>query len=130
MTEDQVREIFRAADEAKDKRAADMPDEGSAMRAMHRAYQRLKELGWNDAVYSPKDGTVFDALEAGCTVPGRCHYMDDWPEGGWWMHDGGDLWPSRPILWRKLPDNVEGNRTATLAAKPPPAVAGPCWPTS
>ena len=26
--------------------------------------------------------------------------------------------------------NVEGNRTATFAAKPPPAVAGPCWPTS
>ena len=26
--------------------------------------------------------------------------------------------------------NVEGNRTTTLAAKPPPAVVGPCWPTS
>ena len=32
--------------------------------------------------------------------------------------------------WGMLWFNVGGNRTATLAAKPPPAVAGPCWPTS
>ena len=106
MTEDQVRDILRAADNEKAARAADMPDDDAAMRAMHRAYQRLRDLGWAEAIYSPKDGTVFEALEAGCVVPGRCHYMGEWPSGGWWMHSDNDLWPSRPILWRKLPDNA------------------------
>lgn len=106
MTEYQVRDFIRAASAEKARRAAVMPDEDSAMRAMHMAYQRLRELGWAEAIYSPKDGTVFEALEAGCVVPGRCHYMGEWPNGNWWMHDGGDLWPSRPILWRKLPDDA------------------------
>jgi len=102
MNEDQVREIIRAADKAKEQRAIDMPTEDDAMRAMHRAFQRLRELGWAEAIYSPKDGTVFEALEAGCVVPGRCHYMGEWPTGGWWIHSDNDLWPSRPILWRPL----------------------------
>jgi len=102
MTEDRVRDILRAARDEKAARATDMPDDDAAMLAMHRAYQRLRDLGWADAVYSPKDGMVFEALEAGCVVPGRCHYMGEWPNGDWWMHSDTDIWPSRPILWRKL----------------------------
>lgn len=102
MNENEVRDIMRAADEEKARRASDMPDEEAAIRAMHRAYQRLRDLGWAEISYSPKDGTVFEALEAGCVVPGRCHYMGEWPNGGWLMHSDNDLWPSRPILWRNL----------------------------
>lgn len=94
----------------KAKRAANMPTEQDAMLLMLEAHQRLLELGWKEAIYSPKDGTVFEALEAGCSVAGRCHYMGDWPSGGWWMHEAGDLWPSRPILWRPLRE-VEGSAT-------------------
>jgi hypothetical protein len=104
--EDQFLAIWSAAEAARVKRAEDMPTESDAMRAMQEAYARLTELGWASATYSPKDGSVFEALEAGCTRPGHCHYMGEWPTGGWWMHDAGDLWPSRPILWRKLPDNA------------------------
>lgn len=106
MTTDEVRTLFVAADAAKAKRAIDMPSEADAMQILHSAYQRLTELGWSDAIYSPKDGTVFEALEAGCTVPGRCSYMGEWPTGGWWMHEAGDLWPSRPILWRKARESA------------------------
>lgn len=86
------------ADEAA--RAARMPDEYAALMQMQDAYTRLKALGWKDAIYCPKNGTIFDAIEAGSTGIHDCHYMGEWPDGGWWTHDGSDLWPSRPILFR------------------------------
>lgn len=91
-----------AALEAADKRRAElMPDERSAIRMMFEARQRLMERGWNDAIYCPKDGTEFDAIEAGSTGIHRCHYSGEWPTGGWWIADHGDLYPARPVLYRK-----------------------------
>lgn len=87
---------------AKARRAEQMPTEYDCMRVMLEAYSRLKELGWNDTVYCPKDGTVFDAIEVGSTGIHKCHYEGKWPDGSWWTHDAGDLWPSRPILFRIL----------------------------
>lgn len=92
--------IWASADAAQEKRAADMPTEQDAIHAMWSAYQRLRELGWRNAIYCPKDGTEFDAIEAGFTGIHRAHYQGDWPNGGWWIADGGDLWPSRPVLYR------------------------------
>lgn len=99
------------------KRAADMPTQDDALRVMLDAFERLKELGWAPAIYSPKDGTVFEAIEAGCGAPGKCHYMGAWPDGGWWMHEAGDLWPARPILWRPLAANTgDKPRSETTSA--------------
>ena len=105
MTTQDAESIFAEIEARQQKRADDMPTQEDALRVMLSAFERLKDLGWAPAIYSPKDGTVFEAIEAGCGAPGRCHYMGEWPEGGWWMHDNGDLWPARPILWRQLPDN-------------------------
>lgn len=80
--------------------AARMPDDKAALDQMQDAYTRLKKLGWRDAIYCPKDGTEFDVIEAGSTGIFPCHYEGDWPNGCWWVSDGGDLWPSRPILYR------------------------------
>ena len=63
-------------------------------------YQRLKRLGWNDIQYCPKDGTVFDAIEAGSTGIHKCYYDGEWPNGHWWVVDETDTWPSLPILFR------------------------------
>ena len=82
-------------------RAKAMPTEKDALTVMFSAYQRLKELGFNEACYCPKDGTLFDAIEAGSAGIHTCHYDGEWPKGHWWIHDAGDLWPSNPILWRK-----------------------------
>lgn len=84
---------------AKAKRAENMPDEKAALAQMFEAWQRLKELGWNDACYCPKDGSMFSAIEPGSTGIHECNYTGDWPKGTWWIYDG-DVWPSRPILWR------------------------------
>jgi hypothetical protein len=80
-----------------------MPTERDAIEILHAAYSRLKKLGWSDAIYCPKDGSEFDAIEAGSTGIHKCHYSGEWPDGSWWIAEAGDLWPSRPILYRRTP---------------------------
>lgn len=84
--------------EAEAKRAADMPDEKSAIGAMFIAYIRLKELGWKDIIDCPKDGSSFSVIEAGSARVHTVHYS-----GGWWRHGTVDLYPSNPVLFKALP---------------------------
>lgn len=81
-------------------RAALMPTEQDAINMMWQAVQRLKQLGWKEAIYCPKDGSEFDAIEPGSTGIHKTHYSGEWPTGGWMVADGGDLWPSHPYLYR------------------------------
>ena len=81
-------------------RAALMPTEQDAIKLMFEAFTRLKDLGWREAIYCPKDGTEFDAIEPGSTGIHATHYSGEWPDGGWWVSAQGDLWPSRPVLYR------------------------------
>jgi hypothetical protein len=84
------------------KRAEDMPTEKDALLRMTECVQRLKDLGWNDAMYCPKDGTVFNVIEAGSSGIHKAHYDGKWPDGTWWIHDNGDLLPSHPILFKLI----------------------------
>jgi hypothetical protein len=95
-----AQQLWDQAEAEEAKRAAEMPTEQDAIKALWNAYQRLRELGWNDAIYCPKDGSEFDAIEAGSSGIHRCHYTGEWPDGHWWVAADGDLWPSRPILYR------------------------------
>jgi hypothetical protein len=92
--------IMAASDAAKALRARRMPDERAAIDAMFEAWLRLKELGWKEAQYCPKDGSRFDVIEPGSTGIHRCRYEGEWPKGSWWIEGDGDLWPSRPVLFR------------------------------
>lgn len=74
--------------------------ERRALLSMFTAYDNLRRMGWRDAIYCPKDGTVFEAIEAGSTGIHDCHYHGEWPNGHWWVHTDNDLYPSRPILFR------------------------------
>ena len=106
MTAEEAKELWDKAEAAQAKRQQDMPKETHAILIMFEAYQRLMELGWKQAIYCPKDGTVFEVIEAGSTGIFDCHYDGEWPKGIWWTHDGGDLWPSRPILFRLKTPNA------------------------
>lgn len=97
--ESYVRELIEQADEAKRQRAADMPDDVAAIQAMQRAHTRLKELGWRDAVYAPKDREAIEVVEPGSTGIHRAHRDS---EGRFWIEGAGDLWPSSPVLFRKV----------------------------
>lgn len=105
-------EVWAAAEEQKAVRAALMPTEQDAINRMQECYLRLKELGWNDAIYCPKDGSEFDVVESGSTGVFKCVYDGEWPDGGWWVIDAGDMWPSRPILYR--PTEAEKTRWELL----------------
>jgi len=100
ITREEADAIWNAAKQQEQKRAEDMPTEQDAIRQMRDAHQRLKELGWRDAIYCPKDGSVFEVLEAGSSGIHDCFYTGKWPDGTWWIPAEGDLWPSRPILFR------------------------------
>lgn len=81
-------------------RAEIMPCEDGALAVMKVAMERLADLGWRDAVYAPKDGTPFDAIEAGSIGIHTCVYLGKWPEGGFFYEEAGDLWPARPAMFR------------------------------
>lgn len=98
--------------EAEDARRKElMPTEDFAIKLFFDAYQRLKEFGWNDAVYCPKDGSTFDAIEPGSTGIHSCHYSGEWPKGSWWVFADNDVWPSRPALWRATKKEEAANGT-------------------
>lgn len=85
----------------KARRAALMPDEEAARKLFFDAWLRLKDFGWNDACYCPKDGRLFDVIEAGSQGIHVCNYEGDWPKGSYWIHSDGDMSPSRPVLYRE-----------------------------
>lgn len=105
--------LWRACEDAERRAAEEMPDEEAALRVMARAHGRLLKLGWRDAIYCPKDGTEFEAIEVGSTGIHRCIYLGKWPRGSWWIIADGDMWPSRPILFRLLPEAAHPTPDAT-----------------
>lgn len=115
VRQDEAEALWSAAEAGREKRAADMPTERDAIDTLFAAYQRLKELDWNDAIYCPKDGSSFDVIEPGSSGIHTCHYEGEWPKGHWWIADAGDLWPSRPILYRRT--EAEKARWAALGRK-------------
>jgi len=100
---DEAVELLRQVEERKAQREALMPDEDAALKLFFDAWLRLKDFGWREACYCPKDGRAFEAIEAGSSGRHRCHYSGEWPKGGYWIEGNGDLWPSHPVLFRDLP---------------------------
>lgn len=70
------------------------------------ATEGLKACGWRDIEYCPKDGSRFLAITPGSTGVFPHYYQGEWPDGSWWCEAHGDLWPSRPILWKPMPSNA------------------------
>lgn len=104
MTNEEALELVALANQQKAKRAADMPTVDDALNTLNEAYTRLKELGWNDACYAPYSGKL-EFIEAGSSGihKGSC-FKAKWATGnrGFWIYGEGDLWPSRPILFRQV----------------------------
>lgn len=101
-------EIMRRVDAAEAARRELMPTEESARHMFFEAWLRLKELGWKEACYCPKDGSEFEVIEAGSTGIHCCRYDGEWPKGTYWIMGDGDFYPSRPVLFRNAkPANTD-----------------------
>lgn len=100
LFESEAKDLMDRIEAAKARRNELMPDEDAAIRMMVDAHTRLKDFGWRDAAYCPKDGTVFKVLEPGSTGKHDCIYQGDWPDGSWWIVEDGDMCPSRPVLFK------------------------------
>lgn len=103
VSDEQFNALMAAFEKADRLRAEKMPDEKAAILQLNEAHTRLKELGWKEAIYCPKDGSMFSSIEAGSTGIHQCNYEGEWPQGSWNVYDG-DVWPSHPILWRPRKD--------------------------
>jgi hypothetical protein len=105
LRRDEADALWARCEAAQKKREADMPDEQAAIDVMGQAHERLRELGWREAIYCPKDGSSFRVIETGSTGIHRAHYSGEWPKGSWWIEADGDLWPSRPCLFKLYPED-------------------------
>lgn len=102
-TQEEWDAMIAKIDAAKAARAEKMPDEAAALNTMQEAWTRLQELGFRDTRKAPKDETL-QLIEIGST---GIHegYRDEKSESClFWLYDNGDLWPSRPILYRRKVD--------------------------
>lgn len=106
LTADEAKALWEAVEASQEKAKADFPNEQSALREISRAMQRLRDFGWRDAIYSPKDGSEFEVIEAGSTGVFRCYYDGKWPDGTWMTSDDRDIYPSSkpPLMFRLLPE--------------------------
>jgi hypothetical protein len=106
LRQNEAEALLAAADAQKAKRAADMPTEEDAARALWSAFQRLRELGWRETCYGPTNQTV-RLIEPGSSGIHEGFRMDPWPEKTWWV--GSEMWPSNPCLFKPL-DGSAGTR--------------------
>ncbi len=100
MTAEEVEAIWLSIDREKKDRAESMPTALDALRTMCTAKERMRELGWREATYCPKDGTSFAVCELGSTGIWTGFYSGKWPEGHLIYADGagnpsGKFW--KPI---------------------------------
>lgn len=84
LLESEAKKIMARVKKAERIRKKKIPDERAAINALFEATVRLCELGWSEAIYCPKDGSCFDALEIGSTGIHKCRYSGEWPNGSWW----------------------------------------------
>ena len=98
---DEADTLWASIEAHRAERAVRLPDERTAILAMFDAYGRLRELGWREACYCPKDGTPFDVIEPGSTGIHPCFYSGEWPTGYFMVGEGIDCGPSSPILFRQ-----------------------------
>lgn len=113
--------LRQSAKEAERLRAERMPDEQAAIRALWDAHQRLKEFGWKEPQYCPKDGTRFKVIELGSTGIFDCYYQGEWKDGLYMVSDGHDVYPTLDgvAMFKLLPADEEKRkqRMAEAAAK-------------
>ncbi len=102
LTRKEADQIRLAVNANKQRIAELMPDEQAALHMFTDAFHRLMDFGWSEAMYCPKDGSMFHVIEAGSSGIHDCCYDGTWPNGYYEIHTDDDICYSRPVLYRKI----------------------------
>lgn len=105
LSADEARVIWGACEAADTKRREMMPDSMTALRTLQDALTRLKDEGWREGIYCPKDGTSFALIEFGSTGIFEGSYYGKWPSGSVMFGDGS-INP-RGLLWKPIDQLTE-----------------------
>lgn len=100
LSEDQANAFWQQAEESRARQEKEMPDTASAVGRLMDAWDRLRQLGWANGVYCPKDGSEFAVIEYGSTGIFYGSYFGDWPKGHVMVCDCSSD-PSS-LLWKAL----------------------------
>ena len=90
--------LWEAVERDRLEREAQMPDSLSALTLACSAQIRLRDLGWREGVYCPKDGSQFAIIMWGSTGIHSGHYMGKWPEGH--IYCGDFLYRPDGVMWK------------------------------
>lgn len=106
LTRAEATALWVRAEQRDKERAQRMPDEQAAIEALFEAWQRLKELGWKEPQYCPKDGSNFKVIELGSTGIFDCNYHGKWPDGMYMVSDDSDVYPTSTgvAMFKLLPE--------------------------
>ena len=112
LSQDEIAQILTAIDREEARSQLQIPTERDAINLIHRARERLKRFGWQEAQYCPKDGSPFAVICAGSTGIFRCTYSGEWPDGYFMVEDGGDVYPTSlgVLMFRLLQPTKEPPR--------------------
>jgi len=107
LTRAEGQALWEHARKSQAERAERMPDEKAAINALWEAHQRLKELGWKEPMYCPKDGGRFKIIELGSTGIFEGVYRGKWPDGSWDSWDDRDMYCSSiaPAMFKLFPED-------------------------
>ena len=93
--------------------AAQMPDTATALRTMLNSRERLRQLGWSDGTYCPKDGSTFAIIQHGSSGIFSAFYIGDRPGG--YVMCGDYLYRPEGIMWKAI-DKLTTDEAAHLNA--------------
>lgn len=98
LTRKEADALSKRIDELRQERASDMPTDQDAVNALWRARYRLEELGWKEERLAPQGikAQIIELGSAGIHIGRKDEHV-------WWIEADGDLWPSRPVLFKELP---------------------------
>jgi hypothetical protein len=107
LSADEAKALWDAAERAQKERAERLPDVQSCLSSFLSAKDRMRELGWRESVYCPRDGSTFAVCQIGSTGIWSAFFSDPYISYGDCVES-----PSRSMFFKptdKLTDEEQAH---------------------
>ncbi|NOV17871.1 hypothetical protein E5S70_17610 [Ensifer adhaerens] len=108
LTEEEAKELWQVVKQAGKDRAERLPDAKACLTALSSAKDRMRELGWRDSRYCPRDGSTFAVCEIGSTGMWSAFYHEPY------IHYADCVSTQGPHVFFKAMDKLTDEERATL----------------